>query len=117
MNQYYDENSEVAAEYDYSIKWVGMHYHTPFMNPNYWNYTDEKGRILVNEYFQITSQDPNSHSSEAGIETVQKNIFCYGDASSTPAQEIKNIPSIRETSSIVAHNIYSIAYNNGENLK
>jgi hypothetical protein len=78
------------------------------MDANFRNCKDEKQRIFVNEYFQVTSQNPlESRSKESKLYT---NIFCYGDAALTQMNEVKNVPSIRETSYTVVHNLKALAY-------
>jgi NADH dehydrogenase FAD-containing subunit len=78
------------------------------MDAKFSNCKDDKGRIFVNEYFQITSQNPLEHRLEHT--KLYDNIFCYGDASLTLMNEPKNVPAIKETSYIVANNLKALAY-------
>jgi len=92
---------------------AGLSYYTPFMDSNFKECTDDRGRIFVNEHFQVTSQDPNKSPDLNSV--VHENIFWYGDAASTPMQEAKNIPAIRQTCSIVSYNLKAV--NSGTKLK
>jgi len=92
---------------------AGLSYYTPFMDANFKECTDNRGRIFVNKHFQVTSQDPNKSADLNSI--VHENIFCYGDAASTPMQEAKNVPAIRETCSILSYNLKALT--SGHKLK
>lgn len=108
----FDPNSKLAKEYDFVMMCVGLSCYTPFMDKSYSNWKDRRGRIYVNEYFQITNQNPEVNSSDEVLENpiVHRNILCYGDAWVTRMREPKNIPVIRTTSYIVAHNLKALAY-------
>ena len=97
--------------------WVGQSFNTPFFdNKNFADWKDHRGRIFVNQYFQITNQNPEIESYDELKQDplVYENIFCYGDAWVTMMKEVKNIPAIRETSYIVAHNLKALL--NGKKL-
>lgn len=100
----YEPNSSLAKEYDFVINCVGTRIHTPYMDASYKNFKDEKGRIFVNKYFQVTNVNPLTGKS-SGSEQTLENIFCFGDACLTKMDEPKNIPSIFECSYIVANNL------------
>ncbi|CAI2367572.1 unnamed protein product [Moneuplotes crassus] len=108
LGKYYSPEDEIAQKYDYTLMCAGMEYYTPFMTKNFENCVDQRGRIFVNQYFQVTSQDPTK-SASADHQTYD-NIFCYGDACFSPMQEIKNVPSIRETSYTVKKNLKAVSY-------
>ena len=90
------------------------------------SFLDKNGRVKVNEFFQITENDPIDYLiHNPAYQTQEKkdikikipldgkthaHIFCFGDACSTLMQEEKSIPSISATVDIVAHNLCQIAY-------
>jgi hypothetical protein len=78
------------------------------MDANFSNSKDDRGRIFVNEYFQVTTQNPLKPAVR-GAEVYQ-NIFCYGDACLSMMDEPKCIPAIKQTQPIVAQNIKAVAY-------
>ena len=97
--------------------WVGQSFNTPFFdNKNFADWKDHRGRIFVNQYFQVTNQNPEiEYCDELKQDPlVYENIFCYGDAWITMMKEVKNVPTIRETSYIVAHNLKALL--NGKKL-
>lgn len=110
---YFEPNSDIAKQYDFILMCVGLTCYTPFMdNQEFKDCKDKRGRIYVNEYFQVTNQDPTVESSDQVMDDpkVYDNIFCYGDACVTKMQEVKNVPAIRSTSYTIAHNLKASAY-------
>jgi hypothetical protein len=87
---------------------IGLQHYTPFMDANFSHCKDERGRIFVNEYFQVTSQNPLKPKAR-GAELYQ-NVFCYGDASLSMMDEPKCIPAIKQMNPILVSNIKAAAY-------
>jgi len=115
---YADPNTErknrIMEEYEYVLMCTGTKWNTPFMdNPEFKQCKTNDGRIMVNEYFQITNVNPNEamppRQGALRKTVTYQNIFWYGDVWVTRMQEIKNISSIRQMSPIVANNIRETA--------
>lgn len=101
---HYDPDCSLAKEYDLAINCFGTRIHTPYMDASYKDYKDDRGRIFVNKYFQVTNVNPLTGSA-IGEEQTLENIFCFGDTCLTKMDEPKNIPAIFECSFIVANNL------------
>lgn len=52
---------------------------------------------------------PNQLRGQIRRETIYPNIFCYGDACITRADEIKTYEAIKQTALIVAHNLIELS--------
>jgi len=52
---------EKAKSYDVVIKCIGSKQNSGYMRDNLSRCIDSAGRIKVNEYFQITENDPSSY--------------------------------------------------------
>ena len=106
LNTKYDPKGDIAKKYDFAIKWVGQTFYTPYLDANFKDFKDKRGRVFVNEYFQITNVNPwEAPGSDAPEPKTLKNIFWYGDAALTRMDEVKVVPSISQTVSIVANNL------------
>jgi len=78
LGKRYDPNSELSNDYEFKLMCVGLTHHTPFFdNDSFKQCKDKRGRIFVNEYFQVTNQDPEIESIEELKEhpVVYENIF------------------------------------------
>ena len=92
LGQRFNPNSELAQEYEFSLMCIGQSHYSPFFdNKNFANWKDQRGRIFVNEFFQVTDQNPEIESPEELKQdsVVYENIFCYGDAWVTRMKEVK----------------------------
>jgi NADH dehydrogenase FAD-containing subunit len=69
------------------------------LNKNFPAFRDEKGRVRVNEFFQICDENfsPIPH------------IFAVGDCCITQANEEKNIPNLQKAATVVTHNLKELA--------
>jgi NADH dehydrogenase FAD-containing subunit len=101
LNTRVESGSDLENEYSLVINCVGTKIHTPYMDANYREFKHEKGRIYVNEYFQVTNKNPLQGK---GTKTLG-NVFAFGDVVQTRADEPKNIPSIFQASFVVANNL------------
>ncbi|CAI2368381.1 unnamed protein product [Moneuplotes crassus] len=108
LNQYFSPENNESEDHNFSLMCAGIDYYTPFMNFNFKDCVDQRRRIFVNQYFQVTNQDPTQQ--EIVHPKTYDNIFCYGDACLSCMQEVKNVPAIRETSYTVKKNLLAIAY-------
>lgn len=106
LNTKYDPKSSLAHEYAFVINCVGQTFYTPYLDANFKDFKDKRGRVLVNEFFQVTNVNPcEAPASGAPEARTLKNVFCYGDAALTRMDEVKVVPSISQTVSIVANNL------------
>lgn len=98
-----DSKKEAPSAEDFDLVYDCTGNHFPIedniLNKNFLNYRDERGRVRVNEFFQIC--DEKYHPI--------KHIFAVGDCCITRANEEKNISNLRNTAEIVAHNLKELA--------
>ena len=106
-NTKFTPESKLAEEYEYAINCVGTKFHSPFLDKSFKDCKDARGRIFVNEYFQVTNVNPCEPSRDEHIPhlKVLKSIFCFGDAAFTRMDEVKNIPAIKASAPVVAYNL------------
>jgi len=105
----FDDNSILAKGYDYVIKCVGSKRNSEFLKGALSKFTDENGRIKVNQYYQLTTKSPMEviltdseyyNKESKGVKSSVKNdttiesIFSLGDACISLQGEEKNIPSL-----------------------
>jgi hypothetical protein len=113
-NTKFTPESKLAEEYEYAINCVGIKFHSPFLDKNFKDCKDARGRIYVNEYFQVTNVNPCEPPKDEHIPhyKVLKNIFCFGDAALTRMDEIKNIPAVKASAPVVAYNLRQLDQGN-----
>ena len=108
LNQKFDPNGEEAKEYDFVIRCIGTYPCIPFFeNDTYNDCKDQRGRIYVNQLYQVTNQNPLLPPSKQINKDVKvyDNIFAHGDACLTSMNEPKNIVAIQESSAIIGYNL------------
>lgn len=116
FNTRFNENSELAKEYDFIINCVGTKILTPFMDKNFKDFKNESGKIFVNKYYQISNVDPLS-GSNSGNEKVYENIFAFGDCCLTSLNEPKNVPATIFAALIVSNNLLKSLENSKSEFK
>ena len=107
LNTKFDSSHKLASEYEFAWNWFGLQFYTPFLDAHFKDCKDKRGRIFVNECYQVTNVNPCEYIEEgkAPEPRTLSNIFCYGDAAITRMDEIKVVPSISITVPIIANNL------------
>ena len=107
LNTKYNPSHQLASEYDFAWNCFGLQFYTPFLDAHFKDCKDKRGRIFVNEHYQVTNVNPCELPEEgkAPEPRTLSNIFCYGDAALTRMNEIKVVPSITFTVPILANNL------------
>lgn len=99
-----DTNQSVPSAEDFDLVYdcTGNTYpiEDNILNKNFLNYRDDKGRVRVNDFFQICDEKFNPIH----------NIFAVGDCCITQANEEKNINNLRNGVKIAAHNLKELAH-------
>ena len=103
----FNSSHRLSTEYEFVWNWYGLQFYTPFLDANFKDCKDKRGRIFVNEYFQVTNVNPCEAPEEGKShdERTLSNIFWFGDACLTRMDEVKVVPSISQTVPILANNL------------
>ena len=84
---------------------MGQSYNADFLKRSFSSSVASNGQIFVNRNFQLASV----HTAADGNTAARSNIFAFGDGCRTPANEVKNIPSIKFLAPFIAKSVSAVA--------
>ena len=111
----YQPGKEKELGYDMVIMSIGATYSSDYMRANFHECLSSKGQIFVNDFLQVTNQNPLSSQREDS--QVYNNIFSLGDVNLSRLNEEKAIIPLKFSVDILGNNILCMANDRFDRLQ